>query len=49
MASRDKASASRVDAVGQYIAAQEEHHCQRSFQPELRELLEWQGVHDDPK
>ena len=42
-------SASRMEAVGQDIAAQEEHHRQRSFEQELRELLEKHGVQYDPK
>jgi hypothetical protein len=33
-------SASMMDAVRQYIAAQEKHHRQRIFEQELRELLE---------
>ena len=32
-----------------YIAAQEEHHRQRTFEQELRELLEKHGVQYDPK
>ena len=42
-------SASMVEAVRQYIAAQEEHHRQRTFEQELRELLEKHGVQYDPK
>jgi hypothetical protein len=32
-----------------YIAAQEEHHRQRTFEQELRELLEKHGVQYNPK
>jgi hypothetical protein len=32
-----------------YIIAQEEHHRQRTFEQELRELLEKHGVQYDPK
>ena len=42
-------SASRMEAVRQYIAAQEVHHRQRTFVEELRELLEKHGVEYDPK
>ena len=42
-------SASMIEAVRQYIAAQEEHHRQRTFEKELRELLEKHGVQYDPK
>jgi REP element-mobilizing transposase RayT len=42
-------SASRMEAVKEYIATQEEHHRQRTFEQELRELLEKHGVHHDPK
>jgi hypothetical protein len=38
-----------IPAVGQYIGAQEEHHRQRTFEQELRELLEKHGVQYDPK
>ena len=41
-------SASRMEAVRQYIAAQEEHHRQQTFEQELRELLEKHGVQYDP-
>jgi putative transposase len=42
-------SASRMEAVSQYIERQEEHHRERSFEQELKELLERNGVHYDPK
>ena len=42
-------SASRVEAVCQYIAAQEEHHRQRTFDQELRELLVKHGIQYYPK
>jgi hypothetical protein len=42
-------SASMMDAVRQYIAAQEKHHRQRTFEQELRELLEKHQVQYDPK
>ena len=38
-----------MEAVRQYIAAREEHHHQRTFEQELRELLEKRGVQYDPK
>jgi len=36
-------SPSQLEAVLQYVQAQEEHHCTRTFQEEYRELL---GRHD---
>jgi len=42
-------SASMIKTVRQYIAAQEQHHRQRTFEQELRELLEKHGVQYDPK
>jgi hypothetical protein len=42
-------SASMIEAVRHYIDAQEEHHRQRTFVQELRELLEKHGVQYDPK
>ena len=41
-------SASMMEAVRQYIAAQEEHHRQRTFEQELSELLEKHQVQYDP-
>jgi hypothetical protein len=38
-----------IAAVRQYIASQKEHHRQRTFEQELRELLEKHGVQYDPK
>ncbi len=40
-------SASRVEAVRDYIVKQGEHHGRRSFQEELRALLEKHGVEYD--
>ena len=37
-------SQSNVEAVKEYIARQDEHHTRRSFQDELRELLERHGM-----
>ncbi len=37
-----------MDAVKQYIDTQEEHHRRRTFEQELRELLEKHGVQYDP-
>jgi putative transposase len=42
-------SASMMEAVRQYIGTQEAHHRQRTFEEELRELLEKHGVQYDPK
>ena len=42
-------SASVMEKVRQYIAEQEDHHHQRTFEQELRELLEKHGVQYDPK
>jgi putative transposase len=42
-------SASNVPAVRNYIARQPEHHCTRSFQDELRALLERHGVEYDER
>jgi putative transposase len=42
-------SASMQETVRQYIAAQEEHHRQRTFEEELRELLEKHQVQFDPR
>jgi putative transposase len=42
-------SASRVGAVSKYITQQEEHHRQRTFVEELKELLEKHGIQYDPK
>jgi REP element-mobilizing transposase RayT len=41
-------STSKLEAVRQYIAGQEEHHRQRSFVEELKELLQKHGVHYNP-
>ena len=41
-------SASMMDAVKQYIGAQEEHHHHQTFEQELQELLEKHGVQYDP-
>ena len=41
--------ASMMEAVRQYIAAQEEHHRTRPFDQELRELLEKHQVQYDPR
>ena len=49
MGSTFTVSASMMEAVRRYIAAQEEHHRQRTFEQELRELLEKHGVQYDPK
>jgi len=38
-----------MEAVRQYIAAQEEHHRKRPFDQELRELLEKHQVQYDPR
>ena len=38
-----------MEAVRQYIATQEEHHRQRTFQQELEELLAKHRVQYDPK
>jgi putative transposase len=40
-------SPSQLDAVLQYIDAQEEHHRTRTFQEEYRELLRRHGVDFD--
>jgi hypothetical protein len=37
-----------MEAVRQYIASQEEHHRQRTFEQELSELLEKHQVQYDP-
>jgi hypothetical protein len=42
-------STSMMEAVRQYIAAQEEYHRQRTFERELRELLERHGGQYAPK
>lgn len=42
-------SASRLDAVREYIAAQEEHHRQRTFQDEFRGLLRKHAVECDER
>ena len=42
-------SASKVASVRQYIAEQEEHHRRRTFDEELRELLEKHGVQYSPQ
>jgi REP-associated tyrosine transposase len=38
-------SESNVDAVGKYIAGQEEHHHIRTFAAELKEFIERHGLH----
>ena len=42
-------SQSNLDAVSRYIAEQESHHKQRSFQEEYRELLTRHGVEFDER
>jgi len=42
-------SASKVESVREYIAVQEEHHRRRTFEEELRELLEKHGVQYNPQ
>ena len=42
-------SASMMGAVRHYIAVQEEHHRQQTFEQELRKLLEKHRVQYDPK
>jgi len=42
-------SATARDAVAKYVANQEEHHRERSFQEELTELLERAGVAYDAR
>ena len=42
-------SVSKVASVRQYIAKQEEHHRRRTFDEELRELLEKHGVQYHPQ
>jgi putative transposase len=42
-------SATARDAVGKYIANQEEHHRLKSFRDELVEMLEKAGIKYDPK
>jgi len=42
-------STSRMEAVSRYIQGQEEHHRQRSFAEELKQLLEKHRVQYDPK
>ncbi len=44
-----RVSVSKVASVRQYIAEQEEHHRRRTFEEELRELLEAHGVQYNPK
>jgi putative transposase len=41
-------SASKLEAVRQYIARQEEHHRESSFVEELKELLQKHGVQYNP-
>lgn len=42
-------SQSQIDRVIRYIANQREHHSKRSFQDELRSLLELYNVHFDER
>ena len=42
-------SASQREAVREYIARQEEHHRQRTFQEEYLELLQRSGVEYDER
>jgi putative transposase len=42
-------SASMLEPVAQYIERQERHHEKKTFDQELRELLEKHGVKYDPK
>ena len=40
---------SQIGAVCKYIAEQEEHHRQESFEEQLKQLLEKHGTEYDPK
>ena len=42
-------SPSQLDSVLEYVDKQQEHHCQRTFQEEYRELLRKHGVDFDER